>query len=532
MPETHSRRHRQPLDSLATKIILFVFVSTFATALVVSWTSIQSTHAYLSDAIDQQYPASASRARERLLDWIDDGSAELRELAQAGASLSGARLEKALAASSHFEGLIVQTPEGGVRHAAGPIADDAPGRERPSFATGRPGLQLLRAASGRELAAYAVRLGPADAAGGQLIGIFAAEAVETSVNAPHANGPESVLLVDGAGRVLFGGGGAAGTIPLADGTSAVRGYTNSAGIHIIGSSVPLGMSNWHVVVEAPFDVVFEPVVSVVKRVFVIDLCIILLFSYLAYKITTAIVRPIELLSDGARRIAQGQLDLEIPEPTTHDEIGLLARTFNDMMRKLRRNQAEIERANAKLRDQNHQLQQANEVLEQLSITDGLTKLHNHRFFHDHLTREIKRVSRVREPLSMILVDVDDFKALNDRFGHAAGDELLRRIAMVMNDSIRESDLLARYGGDEFVVLASDTDLDGAEKLAEKIRTTIAESSFIVDESLRPRQTTLSMGIARYQGTRKGFFAAADRALYRAKAQGKDCVVVDRGSCES
>jgi diguanylate cyclase (GGDEF)-like protein len=201
------------------------------------------------------------------------------------------------------------------------------------------------------------------------------------------------------------------------------------------------------------------------------------------------------------------------------------------MRKLRGNQAEIECANAKLRDKNHQLQQANEVLEQLSITDGLTKLHNHRFFHDHLTREIKRVNRVRKPLSMILVDVDDFKALNDKLGHAAGDELLRRIATVMNDSIRESDLLARYGGDEFVVLASDTELDGAEQLAEKIRTAIAETSFIVDESPRLARSTLSMGVARYEGTRKGFFAAADRALYRAKAEGKNCVVVDRGSQE-
>jgi diguanylate cyclase (GGDEF)-like protein len=238
------------------------------------------------------------------------------------------------------------------------------------------------------------------------------------------------------------------------------------------------------------------------------------------------VRPIEVLSDGARRIAQGQLDLEIPEHSTNDEIGLLTRTFNDMMRKLRGNQAEIESANAKLLDRNLQLQQANEVLEQLSITDGLTKLHNHRFFQDHLTREIKRVSRVRKSLSMILVDIDDFKSLNDRLGHAAGDELLRRIALLMNDSIRESDLLARYGGDELVVLASDTDLEGAHQLAEKIRTSIAECSFILDESLRPTRTTVSMGVAQYDGNRKRFFAAADRALYRAKAEGKNCVIDD------
>jgi len=236
-----------------------------------------------------------------------------------------------------------------------------------------------------------------------------------------------------------------------------------------------------------------------------------LFSFLAYKVTTAIVRPIETLSDGARRIAQGQFDLEIPEPTTHDEIGLLTRTFNDMMRKLRRNQMEIETKNAELLDRNDQLRQANEVLEQLSITDGLTKLHNHRFFQDHLTREIKRVQRLNRPLSMIIADIDDFKALNDRLGHAAGDELLRRIARLMNDSIRDSDLLARYGGEEFVVLASDTDVSGAEQLAEKIRMAIAECSFILDESLRPTRTTVSMGVAQYDGNRKRFFAAADRS---------------------
>jgi diguanylate cyclase (GGDEF)-like protein len=99
----------------------------------------------------------------------------------------------------------------------------------------------------------------------------------------------------------------------------------------------------------------------------------------------------------------------------------------------------------------------------------------------------------------------------------------------MNDSIRDSDLLARYGGDELVVLTSDTDLEGAHQLAEKIRTAIAESSFILEESLRPTRTTVSMGVAAFEGNRKRFFAAADRALYRAKAQGKNCVVDDDGT---
>jgi diguanylate cyclase (GGDEF)-like protein len=172
------------------------------------------------------------------------------------------------------------------------------------------------------------------------------------------------------------------------------------------------------------------------------------------------------------------------------------------------------------------------VLEQLSITDGLTKLHNHRFFQDFLTREIKRVRRTGEPCSMLLVDLDDFKRLNDRLGHAAGDELLKGIARSLNAAIRESDFLARYGGEEFVILAANTDLHGGLHLAEKVRTEVAESSFIVDESMQVLKVTVSVGVAQYRGDRKAFFQAADRALYRAKAEGKNCVVAEEPEAQT
>jgi diguanylate cyclase (GGDEF)-like protein len=127
---------------------------------------------------------------------------------------------------------------------------------------------------------------------------------------------------------------------------------------------------------------------------------------------------------------------------------------------------------------------------------------------------------------MLLVDLDDFKQLNDRLGHAAGDELLAGIARILNQSVRATDLLARYGGEEFVVLTPDTDLQGAYHLAEKIRTAVAESPFVLDESLRPVRVTVSIGVAQFAGNRKSFFRAADRALYRAKDHGKNCVVTD------
>jgi len=350
--------------------------------------------------------------------------------------------------------------------------------------------------------------------------------------ADHHFDPRSLYaLVDRQGRVLASAGGLPSPdhrvdLPP-DGAPADRASEyDSGGRTVIGAARPVGSDGWLLLIETPFEIAFAPVLAVVSRVFVIDLAVILLFSFLAYRITGAVVRPIERLSEWTRRIAQGQFDQEIPETGNRDEIGLLTRTFNDMMRQLRHNQRDFEETNRDLTEKNARLQQANEVLNQLSITDGLTKLHNHRFFQDHLTREIKRVDRAGEALSMLLIDIDDFKKLNDRFGHAAGDELLTRLAPILNAAIRETDLAARYGGEEFVILAPNTNLKGAYRLAEKVRTTIAESSFILDDSLRPMRVTVSIGVAQFAGNRKRFFQKTDEALYRAKAAGKNCVVAD------
>jgi diguanylate cyclase (GGDEF)-like protein len=427
---------KPPLQSLATKIILFASVCTFATALLVSGIAIHSTHSLLLRGLQASLPALLEQ--------------------------TGREVEELLAADGGLE-----TP--GARHRLVALLE----RECP------PG--------------------------------------------------GSLRLVDSAGRVMTAAGADRDPVAVPDALHTgelVRDYTNASGVRVVGSTRRLTEGGALLLVEIPFDQAFSPVLAVVMRVFVVDLLIILVVSFLAYKITTAVVQPIESLSDAARRIAQGQWDHEIPEPGTHDEIGLLSRTFNDMMRRLRGYQMQIETTNRSLKERNVELQQAKETFEQLSITDGLTKLHNHRFFQDHLTREIKRVARSGEPLSMLLVDIDDFKSLNDRFGHAAGDELLVGLARIMNDTVRESDLLARYGGEEFVVLASNTELIGAYKLAEKIRTAVAETSFILDDSLRPTRVTVSIGVALYDGNRKTFFQAADRALYRAKAEGKNCVVVD------
>ena len=539
MPDPTLALRRQPRDSLATKIIFFVFFSTFVTALVVSWISVHSTYAFLRSHLDMSYPELLDRGLQRIDAWVADGRGRLDRLARDPDVLrtsSGAResreaaelaLGEALEGTTPFAGLVVTDTHG--------IAVASASRSGLSSHLSR---QLEHAAEPalREMAGQLVASTPIhDASGtplGTLHAVFAMEAFDAQLVAARLPEDPQLYLVDGVGHVLASStqleSGRFDGFPAEllargphDAAFEVRTPQSRRGIGAFGA-LPFG--HWGVVVAQPLEAAFAPVFSVVTRVFVIDLAIILVFSFLAYEITAKIVRPLEALSDGARRISQGELEVEISETGTHDEIGLLTRTFNDMARRLRRNRDELEQHHRQLRTQNEELQRANEVLEQLSITDGLTKLHNHRYFQESLTREIKRVSRSGDPLSMLLVDIDDFKALNDRHGHAEGDALLVRIARVLNESVRESDILARYGGEEFVVLATGTDLDGALFVAEKIRTAVAETAFMLHGNLEAVQVTISIGVAEFAGDRKRFFHAADRALYRAKAAGKNCVI--------
>jgi diguanylate cyclase (GGDEF)-like protein len=164
------------------------------------------------------------------------------------------------------------------------------------------------------------------------------------------------------------------------------------------------------------------------------------------------------------------------------------------------------------------------LVERQALVDGLTGLANRRACEDALSHEIARAGRLGTPLSVVVADLDDFKAVNDAHGHAAGDDVLREFASVLRRTLRESDVAGRWGGEEFVILLPGTEAEGGVQLAERVRAALAERSFAGRDGAH-LQVTCSFGVAQHKpglGERE-LFAQADRALYQAKRRGKNRV---------
>ncbi len=176
-----------------------------------------------------------------------------------------------------------------------------------------------------------------------------------------------------------------------------------------------------------------------------------------------------------------------------------------------------------------QLEAANSLLEAQSRTDSLTGLANRRYLFDYMESEWRRETRRDQPISLIIADIDFFKAYNDYLGHLAGDDCLRRVADVLRAQVRRpGDLLARYGGEEFVVVLPETPVTGARELAEAMRQAIAKLQMEHAHSGVGQYVTISLGVAELspRGHRADeLFTLADAALYRAKASGRNMVVV-------
>ena len=166
------------------------------------------------------------------------------------------------------------------------------------------------------------------------------------------------------------------------------------------------------------------------------------------------------------------------------------------------------------------------VLAGVVYVDGLTQVYNRSFLDLQLPLEIERATRNSEPLAMLVVDLDDFKQINDRHGHEAGDRVLRDFGAVLRETLRRVDLVFRFGGEEFVVLLPRLDEESALRAAERLRLAVAEHPFAAVDGAPPLVVTASIGGALYPRdavSERGLFREADAACYRSKREGKNCV---------
>ncbi len=233
------------------------------------------------------------------------------------------------------------------------------------------------------------------------------------------------------------------------------------------------------------------------------------FAFIGYTFHKILIKPLHALKTGATQIAEGQLEHRIHIGTA-DELQELAVDFNKMADSL------LDRTKR---------------LEKEAITDGLTGLYNHKHFYNRLEFEINRAIRASSPVSILLIDADNFKQYNDRYGHPKGDEVLRKCAVAICDSVRGVDIAARYGGEEFAVILAETDKKGAMVVAENIRRTIKGLRFRDDEGDTTHNVTVSIGVSSYPADTikmNDLIKLADDALYAAKREGKNRVCAHGG----
>jgi diguanylate cyclase (GGDEF)-like protein len=289
---------------------------------------------------------------------------------------------------------------------------------------------------------------------------------------------------------------------------ATHNYTDKEKGKMLGAVISIPELSWAVFIQQPYDAVYWSLGRMRRLSLLVGLLSLCFAVLLAFLISRYITRSIAKLIYGVRQVANRNFTFKV-DIQSKNEIGELADTFNQMVDQLNAHRKHIE-------------QQQNK-LEVLARTDALTGLNNHRHFMEELTSEVNRAVHSDAPLSVMILDLDEFKRINDTYGHLVGDQVLLATADIIKGHLHSSDIIARYGGDEFCVALTNTSVPKARAVATKIRKEIADKTFSADGA-KKFQVTCSIGLTQFHKDMESTLEVlklADQALYKAKKAGRN-----------
>lgn len=290
---------------------------------------------------------------------------------------------------------------------------------------------------------------------------------------------------------------------LFDSPPHLQHFLNYHGTRVVGIAMPLTTSGWGLLITENYVDVFARVTRSRNRNILIICSFALFIGLGAYLFARQIITPLKALTNGALQVANGNLDVSLPLQK-NDELGFATKMFNEMVTELKQSHAK---------------------LEQLATTDALTQLANRKQIMKSLLTHFDYYQRYATEFSILMIDIDHFKKINDTFGHLAGDAILMQIATIFKETLRNVDIAGRYGGEEFLVILAETSGEKAKHTAERIRQAVEQHIFTYEKySLK---ISISVGVARILQNERNentLVSRADQALYLAKENGRNRVV--------
>jgi len=287
--------------------------------------------------------------------------------------------------------------------------------------------------------------------------------------------------------------------------------------------------NWLVLVRKPASEAFQPAQSLRNTLIVSGVLLALLLIVFAVYTARRTTRPLLQMAREADRLDPGNPSSPIQLRDDYEEVRVLSSVLRDLVQRLTNKTHQMNELNASLEhrvaERTRALEEANQRLEETVRTDELTGLNNRRFFFELGQTALKKAIRSDKPMSAIMFDADMFKKVNDTYGHAVGDKALIHLSVAAQEALRDTDILARLGGEEFAVLLENTDEDAASEVAERLRQTINDKPL----SLERGQVTLSISAGVACLCPEGgddldtLLVLADKALYAAKSGGRNRV---------